>query len=256
MAFVPNFIVKFVIFIAQFNLNIQFFQMGVVQVLKTNKFSFSLLLILLILPFLVSSTIIYLALEYDQVIQNFVFWQWCLFYLATCFTMAFAMTPTTFIALLSGYFLGWKAIPFIAVSYFFASLLGYLLAKKLDRGRFMSSIEKIPGVERIALNLKKRESSIIFFARISPVTPFAMMNVLLSYLNADLKKFLFAGFLGMLPRTLLCIWIGAQAKYIKDVLQNPHANQMELVGFAALLIFSVVGLFYVVMRAIKSQEIQ
>jgi uncharacterized membrane protein YdjX (TVP38/TMEM64 family) len=255
MAFVPNFIVKFVIFIAQFNLKIQFFLMSVVQVLKTNKFSFSLLLILLILPLLISSTIVYLAVEYDQVIQNFIFWQWCLFYLGTCFTMALAMTPTTFIALISGYYLGWKAIPFIAVSYFFASLIGYFLAKKLDRGKFMSSIENIPGVSRIANNLKKKENSIIFFARISPVTPFAMMNVLLSYLNADLKKFLFAGFLGMLPRTLLCVYIGAQAKYIKEVLQNPNSNQWELLCFAGLLMFSVIGLFYIIMRAIKSQEV-
>jgi uncharacterized membrane protein YdjX (TVP38/TMEM64 family) len=230
--------------------------MGVLQVLKTNKFSFSLLLILVILPFLVSSTIVYLALEYDQLIQSFSTWQWCLFYLCTCFTMALAMTHTTFIALISGYFLGWKALPFIAVSYFFASLIGYLLARKLDKGKFMSSLESIPGVDRIINNLKKRETSIIFFARISPVTPFAMMNVLLSYLNADLKKFLFAGFLGMVPRTLLCIWIGAQAKYIKEILQNPHGNQLEVVSFAALLVLSVIGLFYIIMRAIKSQEVK
>jgi uncharacterized membrane protein YdjX (TVP38/TMEM64 family) len=228
--------------------------MSVLQVLKTNKFSFSFLLILVILPFLASSTIVYMALEYDQVIQNFVFWQWCLFYLGTCFTMALALTPTTFIALISGYFLGWKAIPFVAVSYFFASFTGYFLAKLVDKGKFMASIERIPGVDRIVLNLKKKENSIIFFARISPVTPFAMMNFLLSYLNADLKKFLFVGFLGMLPRTLLCILIGSQAKYIKEVLQNPQSNQWEMISFAALLVFSVVGLFYVIMKAIRSKE--
>jgi uncharacterized membrane protein YdjX (TVP38/TMEM64 family) len=169
--------------------------------------------------------------------------------------MALAMTHTTFIALISGYFLGWKSIPFIAVSYFIASLIGYMLAQKLDKGKFMSSLEKIPGVDQIAANLKKKEVSIIIFARLSPVLPFAMMNVLLSYLNAELKRFLFAGFLGMIPRTLLFIWIGSQANYIKDLLLNPGSDKWVQISFAALLIFSVLGLFYIFMKAIKTKKI-
>ena len=228
--------------------------MSLVQVLKNNRFSFGLLLLLVILPFLVSSSIIVLAIKYDEVVRNFSFADWGLFYLCACFTMAFAMTHTTFIALLSGYFLGLKSIPFVVVSYFIASIMGYLLAKKVDRGKFMASLEGIPGVAKIAGNLKKKEVSVIIFARISPVLPFAMMNMLLSYLKADFKKFLWAGFAGMLPRTILFIWIGSQGDNIRDILQNTSDQKMANLSFILLLLISVFGLFYVVMRAVKNSE--
>src|ERR1700751_4271330 len=137
--------------------------MALVQVLKNNKFSFGLLLLLIVLPFLVSSSIIVLATKYDETIRNFSLAAWCLFYLCACFTMAFAMTHTTFIALLSGYFLGLKSIPFVVVSYFIASIMGYFLAKKVDRGKFMASLQGIPRVAGIAGNLKKKEVSVIIF---------------------------------------------------------------------------------------------
>jgi hypothetical protein len=42
--------------------------MALVQVLKNNKFSFGLLLLLLVLPFLVSSSLVVLAVKYDEVL--------------------------------------------------------------------------------------------------------------------------------------------------------------------------------------------
>jgi uncharacterized membrane protein YdjX (TVP38/TMEM64 family) len=228
--------------------------MSLVQILKNNRFSFGLLLLLVIFPFFVSSSLVVLAIKYDQAIRHFNFAAWCLFYFCTCFTMALAMTHTTFIALLSGYFLGLKSIPFVIVSYFIASFIGYFLAKKIDQGKFMSSLQGIPGVAKIAGNLKKKEVSVIILARISPALPFAMMNMLLSYLGADFKKFIWAGFAGMLPRTILFIWIGSQGDNIRDILQNSSDQKMVKLSFILLLLISVLGLFYLVMRAVKNSE--
>jgi uncharacterized membrane protein YdjX (TVP38/TMEM64 family) len=228
--------------------------MALVQVLKNNKFSFGLLLLLLILPLLISSSLVVLAVKYDAAIRNFDLTSWCLFYFCACFTMALAMTPTTFIALLSGYFLGLKAILFVIVSYFVASIMGYFLAKKIDKGRFMASLQGIPGVSKIAGNLKKKEVSVIILARISPALPFAMMNMLLSYLGADFKKFLWAGFIGMLPRTILFIWIGSQGDNIRVLLENPEDNNIAKLSFILLLLISVLGLFYVGMKAVKNSD--
>jgi uncharacterized membrane protein YdjX (TVP38/TMEM64 family) len=168
--------------------------------------------------------------------------------------MALGLTPTTFIALLSGYFLGIKAIPFVILSYFVASIIGYYLAKKMDQGKFMSSLQGIPGITNIVGNLKKKEVSVIILARISPALPFAMMNMLLSYLRADFKKFLWAGFAGMLPRTLLFIWIGSQGDNIRALLQNSSDDKLVKISFILLLLVSVLGLFYIIMKAAKNAQ--
>jgi uncharacterized membrane protein YdjX (TVP38/TMEM64 family) len=230
--------------------------MALVQVLKNNKFSFGLLLLLVVLPFLVSSSLVVLAIKYDEAIRHFSLTAWLLFYFCACFTMAFGLTHTTFIALLSGYFLGLKAIPFVILSYFIASMMGYYLAKKVDQGKFMSSLQGIPGVVGIIDNLKKKEVSVIILARISPALPFAMMNMLLSYLGAEFKRFLWAGFAGMLPRTLLFIWIGTQADNIRTLLQNPSDGELVKISFILLLLVSVFGLFYLIMKAVKNTQRQ
>jgi len=166
--------------------------------------------------------------------------------------LAFAITHTTFIALVSGYFLGFYSLSYISFSYLIASLIGYYAAKLLDRGRFFNTIASFKGVDKIANNLKKNEAKVIFFARLSPVLPFAMTNALLSFLKADLSKFLFAGFLGMLPRTLFFIWIGSKAAYIRQAIEHPQENNIEKIIFAALLIASIGGIYYYISNSLKN----
>src|SRR6185437_2577144 len=108
-----------------------------------------------------------------------------------------------------------------------------------DKGRFFNVITSFKGADRIITNLKKDEAKVIFFARLSPVLPFAMTNALLSFLHANLFKLLFAGFWGMLPRTILFVWIGSNAAYIKDALEHPQENTPEKILFIFLLITSL-----------------
>jgi uncharacterized membrane protein YdjX (TVP38/TMEM64 family) len=228
--------------------------MSVLNIIRTNKSSFFFLLMLVILPFIASSFIVLFTVKYENQILHFAFIHWIIIYLAASVTMAFALTHTTFIALLGGFFLGWASVLFMLPSYIIASLIGYALAQYIDKGTFLHSISSLPGVSRIMDNLKKNEWLIIFFARISPVLPFAMMNALLSILNADLKKYLLAGSAGMLPRTLLFIWLGMQARNIKELMEHPSDNMASKISFMVLLAVSVFGLFYVFKRIIRTVD--
>ena len=40
-----------------------------------------------------------------------------LYFAVVSFTMAFALTPTTFVALVTGFYLGWQGFPGVVVSY-------------------------------------------------------------------------------------------------------------------------------------------
>ena len=116
--------------------------------------------------------------------------------------MALAMTPSTFIAVVSGFFLGWQATLMMLPAYMLASLLGYFLGLYLDGGRLLESVKEQPKVRRALLNLNKSKWKLMFLVRLSPVLPFALMNVLMPAIKMPLKVFLVAGFFGDVTKNI------------------------------------------------------
>ncbi|WP_157637688.1 TVP38/TMEM64 family protein [Flexithrix dorotheae] len=164
--------------------------------------------------------------------------------------MAFAITPTTFISILSGYFLGWLSVPFVVFSYLGAAIIGYFIAKKIDGGRFIKSLDAIPGIESVLKNLKDRELYITFLAKISPILPFALSNFLLSIGGANLKNFTIGSLLGMLPRTALAIYLGNEAQKLSILIENGSTGLEEQVLIVLLILIGAVGLFRVFKKAL------
>lgn len=202
---------------------------------------------------IVSSAVTYNAIRYETEIQAFDQGDWLIFFAVSCFTMAFALTPTTFVALVSGYFLGWYSVLPVALANLVASWIGYRTARWVDKGRFLGSLTKKEKARKIVENLKRNEFGIIVMSRLSPVLPFALNNVLLSLAGANLYPFLTAGLLGMLPRILLSIWVGSQAKQIRTLLEKGDGNHYLEIGLALLVIVSLAGLYYYVRSALSKK---
>jgi uncharacterized membrane protein YdjX (TVP38/TMEM64 family) len=219
--------------------------------LKKNTFTILYTFFLGLMPLLVSSSISYWIITHEQEIQNFTPQNWIITFIFACFTMAFALTPTTFIALLSGYFLGWQALIPVAITYWIASFIGYKTAQLIDGGRFLMILSEKPKVKKILENLQKDEFKIILLARLSPVLPFAVTNVLFSFSGTKIRNFLTAGFIGMLPRTILSIWIGTQAQEIRRLIEHPSEGNMSQLLVLGLIGGSILGLGYFVKKAVR-----
>lgn len=217
---------------------------------KQNTFSIVYAFFLGVMPLVVSSSITVWVMFHEANIHQFDLPTWTMVYAAASLTMAFALTPTTFVALLSGYFLGWEAMIPVCASYWLASWIGYVMAAKIDGGRLLNALEERKGVKELLQNLQKQEFKIILLARLSPVLPFAVSNLLFSCSGAKLKNFLTAGFIGMLPRTLLSIWVGTQAKEIKALVEHPSEGAIAQVAIILMIGVSLYGLFRVVRKAI------
>ncbi|MEK6476271.1 VTT domain-containing protein [Catalinimonas sp. 4WD22] len=219
------------------------------QILRTNRRSALLTLWMAIVPLTVSSLITLYALSHEQFIQTFGQLEWAVFFVLSCFSMALALTPTTFIALLSGYFLGMLCAPFVIIAYILASFLGYQLTHVIDNGHFIQTIRELPGGRgekalRFLDGIQHNQFGLIIMARISPVLPFAIMNVLLPIAGVRLKEFLLAGTIGMLPRTLLFIWLGSQAQELRTLIEEGRSDFTAQLMFVVLLAISVFGLLY------------
>lgn len=219
--------------------------------IRENASSFFSMLLLVVVPVVVSSTAAVVLYNYQDLLQGLSAWEMLLYFVVISVTMALALTPTTFIALISGFYLNWVGFPGIVVSYGIAALIGYSIAQLVDHGKMMSFMNRFDKARALMQELRSESWSLIFLTRISPVLPFALMNFVLSLLQIDKKKFFLASIVGMLPRTLFFFWVGTQARDVVQALQNPDSGRSGQLLMVALILISIGGLYFLFDRALK-----
>lgn len=218
---------------------------------NTQKFLFFLFFFALI-PAVFSSSFIYLFQLYIPDLDPHNVLNYLAFFFITSITMAFALTPTTFIAIVSGFYFGWIGLPGVVISYLIASLLGLwfgVLINKTVVGQFISNNESW---HKFFQKLKEREFLMVFFGRLSPVLPFAMMNFAFSSIQPNKYKYIKGSLLGMFPRTLIFFATGMQAGEIWEFVRHPNLDGAMTLLPLLLLILSSIGIIWLLRKTYQS----
>ena len=210
---------------------------------------FSLLGILALLPLILSSTVLFFMKNLEEFFGNPTLLGTILFFIGITISMTLALTPTTFIAVLSGYFFSWLAFPMVILSYMIAASLGLLFGKKLNILFNLSSHTKnSTRWNALVSKFKHNALLLVIFGRLSPALPFAMMNVALSAINISWKNYLAGSLLGMLPRTFLFFLAGKNAKDVWAFLQHPSAGIAYKLIPLGLMLISIAGISWISAR--------
>lgn len=165
--------------------------------------------------------------------------------------MGFSLIPTSFVALVSGYFWGLNSIFILIVTYIFATIIGYNLSRKIDNDQILNEIYKNKKAKTILENLKTDQFKIIALARLSPIFPFGISNVVFTYLGVSLQKLILAGIIGMLPRTVFLIWVASQSESLKVIFNNSWNDYLKSL-IMAIGVVSTIFLIYVILKKIKN----
>ncbi|WP_448218072.1 TVP38/TMEM64 family protein [Endozoicomonas sp. 2B-B] len=205
-------------------------------------------------PLLFSSWAASLLIRYQVDLSALSVGQWLPFFLLSAVTMALALTPSTFVALVAGFFLGWDAIPYVLSAYLMASVMGYCAGALLDGGHLMHTFRNSPRVKKALKTLNASGWSLMFLVRLSPVLPFALMNLLMPALKVPFSVFLLGGFLGMLPRTLFSIWLGLGTYDIVSLMNSEALASQSSWLVMLLVVLSGAGLFFLLNRAVKQAK--
>ena len=196
------------------------------------------------LPLISSSVLGYYAISNPDFFQSLQGIDLLVFWCLAIFIMGLAFSPTTFFALFTGYIWGLHGIIPLIIAYSIASLLGFFVAKLLKGDAILSFIKSKFKTASFLDHVQSNSFSWVFLARLSPVFPFAITNAIMAFLGVSAQKFFIAGTLGMLPRTLLAVWTGMQAKSIENLWNNPTIAHWQDFVSLALLVFSGAGMFY------------
>lgn len=203
---------------------------------------------LTILPFLTSSVVGLWMIQNESFIKNFGIKEWgivCILCVAAC---AFAFIPPTLLAFGFGYFLGWWAIIPLILLNLTAIALVNVIVSQLDRASLLQYLAQLPRVASFLRRIHGDELRFVFFTKLSPVLPFALTNLVFSLMDLKFRNIIFGGFLGMIPRTVLAVWVGKEAEHISHLIQNPNENVVSRIILLVLVIVSVVGLIRLSVR--------
>lgn len=137
-----------------------------------------------------------------------------------------------------------------SVYVFIAAALGatlaFLIGRYLARGWVARQIEGNSKFQAIDRAIAREGLKIVILTRLSPVFPFNLLNYALGITQVALKDYIL-GFLGMLPGTLMYVYIGSLAGNLATIGTNPTANPqaqtiqwvIRLVGFLATVAVTV-----------------
>ncbi|NHE55397.1 TVP38/TMEM64 family protein [Cyclobacterium plantarum] len=156
--------------------------------------------------------------------------------------MGLALVPTTFFSVVSGFVFGWTAFPFLVLAYTLGSAIGYQSGRFLEKNSLEWLLKPYPKAKAMIESKKDRMGWLIFFVRISPVIPFAVSNLVFALMDTGLKRVLWFGLLGMLPRTFLAFLTGALAGDIQQAFKAKTASWQYIV-IVFLLVISVWGIY-------------
>ncbi len=209
--------------------------------------------VLSVTPIAFTSLLTYYAVIHETAIAEFTAWQWAGITIA-CAIASAGLTPPTMLALIFGYFLGWQAVLPLFVINFGGILFINLLVYWLDHDRFLAFLRRNPKAQSVLDRILNNELEVIFFAKLSPILPFGLTNLLFALSGAKLKNILLGGFLGMTPRTLLAIWSGHEAREIKALLENPNQSSWTQIVIIGLIVVSIAGLWQVIQRSLSSTD--
>ncbi|WP_375415913.1 TVP38/TMEM64 family protein [uncultured Hymenobacter sp.] len=206
---------------------------------------------LVTVPLLGSASLLGLLYQNQQLLEHLSWGQVLLYFAIIAFTMAFALTPTTFVAIVTGYYFGWAGLPGMVLAYMLAAALGYELASRLDHGKLLGFVRHFPKADAVLSELKSESWQLVLLTRLSPVLPFALMTFVLALVQVPRRRFLLASVLGMLPRSLFFYWLGTQAQDVLALLRNPDQGALSKLVLLGLVAASLFGLFFVFNQALK-----
>ncbi|WP_229238520.1 TVP38/TMEM64 family protein [Dyadobacter sp. Leaf189] len=211
------------------------------------KFSLPVVISVLmtIVPLLTTSLLTAWAINNEQFLRAMPLGWWIGITLILTIASSVALTPPTFLALVYGYFLGWKSIPMLFGMNLGAIALIYVSANYLHATSLRKHLMQIyPQVGSLLSRFYKNELRLIFFAKLSPVLPFAITNLFFAMAGARFKQVLAGGTLGMIPRTVLAVWAGREAQDIRYLLEHPNEGLATKVVLVLLIIVSTIGVGY------------
>lgn len=153
--------------------------------------------------------------------------------------MCLLFFPAWILAALAGYLYG-PLLGTVLLSPLGAAIasIAFFISRNLMRPMAHKRLSANEYFRAIESSISTKGFLIIFLLRLSSVLPFAPLSYMLGVSNVRFREFFWASWVGMLPGTLMYVYIGSLAADVRQILAKEHdvARIFPVLGIAVLLI--------------------
>ena len=164
--------------------------------------------------------------------------------LAGAFVVACVLfVPGSIITLGAGFLFGIvRGTIAVSVGSVLGATAAFLIGRTLLRGWIEKRIAAYPRFQAIDRAVGREGFKIVFLVRLSPVFPFNLLNYALGLTNVRLWQYVLASWIGMLPGTLMYVYLGSALKSLADVAAGaPKGGTPQTAFFVAGLVMTVIA---------------
>ena len=155
------------------------------------------------------------------------------------------LMPGSVITLVAGFVFGLPlGIALVSAGSVLGAVSAFLVGRFFARDWVAQRIAKLPRLSALDSATHHEGFTIVFLARLSPVFPFNLLNYAFGLTAVRLRDYFLASWIGMLPGTILYVYIGSVAKDLTELtsgdIQSGLAGRVLLLaGLAATLVLTV-----------------
>jgi uncharacterized membrane protein YdjX (TVP38/TMEM64 family) len=169
------------------------------------------------------------------------------------------LIPAALLTIVAGFILG---LPVGCCAVILGATLGSCLA--FINARFLFRqwvndyfISKYATIRALSHVIKQNQFKVVLLLRLSPIVPYNALNYCLGVMPLDFVPFIVSSFFGMMPGTLLYVYIGSTAASITDVAtgnvkQTPLQQVLFWVGLGFTILLTIC-VTYLARRELKKQ---
>jgi uncharacterized membrane protein YdjX (TVP38/TMEM64 family) len=120
--------------------------------------------------------------------------------------------------------------------------LAFLIARYLARDKIEQKVGSNPKLQQIDRAIGEQGPKLVFLLRLSPLIPFNLSNYFYGLTAVKFWPYVLASWIGMLPGTLLYVYLGALGKAGLDAAagQSPRRSAWEYLFFGVGLLATIV----------------
>lgn len=164
---------------------------------------------------------------------------------------ALLLVPGSILTLGTGFLLGlgW-GMPVVSAGSTLGATAVFLVGRRLGRGWVRSRIGGLNALRGVDRALEREGLKVVLLLRLSPLIPYNALNYALSLTGVGLRDFVLGSWIGMLPGTLLYVWLGAGARSLAAVVSGTYERPAAwLLLFGAGLVATAVAVAIVTRAA-------
>lgn len=154
-----------------------------------------------------------------------------------------AILPTNIVGMTSGWAFGFPLGLFTMLSAIAGAVtINFFVSKRLAGKKFRETLEEKPKLEAIHKALLHGNFAkvlmIIILLRLSPATPFAATNFLISASGVSIKSYILGTVLAYIPRTSATVFVGSSLSQLN--FEQPRESWLLILGIAATVVAAIV----------------